>query len=88
MSNPLINLDPAKSVIDKIGGVEKAAAVTGKHISRIYRWMYSTTRGGTGGFVPHTDAVKLLDHAKKHDLPLAAEDFIQSPAPAEKADVA
>jgi hypothetical protein len=84
MSNPLINLDPAKSVIDKIGGVETAAAVTGKHISRIYRWMYSTARGGTGGFVPHADAVKLLDHAKQNDLPLAAEDFIQSPAPAEQ----
>lgn len=82
MGSPNVNLDPAKTVIDKVGGVDRAAQITGKHISRIYRWMYPAIRGGTGGFVPHADAVKLLDHAKQHDLPLSAEDFIQSPAPA------
>jgi hypothetical protein len=88
MGNENVNLDPAKTVIDKIGGVEKAAEVTGKHISRIYRWMYSTVRGGTGGFVPHGDAVKLLEYAKGNELPLTAEDFIQKPSPAEKESAA
>jgi len=82
MRTPRENLDPAKTVIDKIGGVETAAHITGKHISRIYRWMYSSSRGGTGGVVPHSDAVKLLAHARENNIPLSANDFIQAPSPA------
>lgn len=84
----LINMDPAKTIIGKVGGVEIASRITGKHISRVYRWMYPPTRGGTGGVVPHSDAVKLLDHAKQHNIPLVAEDFIQAPAPASEKEAA
>jgi hypothetical protein len=80
-----INMDPAKTVIEKIGGAEAAARITGKHISRVYRWMYSPARGGTGGVVPHAAAVKLLDHARESNIPLAAEDFIQATVKAESA---
>lgn len=53
------HLDPAKSIIDKIG-IETMHAVTGKHVSRIYRWMYSKERGGTGGIIPQADAASVL----------------------------
>jgi hypothetical protein len=69
------HLEPAKTVISKIGGVEAAASITGKHVSRVYRWMYPRDKGGTGGAVPHEDATKLLEHAKANGLPLAAADF-------------
>lgn len=69
------HLEPAKTVIARVGGVDKAAAITGKHVSRIYRWMYGKERGGTGGFVPHEDAVKLLEAAASESLPLAPADF-------------
>lgn len=69
------NLEPASTVIAKIGGVDVAAKVTGKHVSRIYRWTYPREKGGTGGVIPHDDATKLLKHASEHKLELTAADF-------------
>lgn len=45
------HLEPARTVIAKIG-VDKVAEITGKHVSRVYRWMYPKSRGGTGGLIP------------------------------------
>jgi len=56
------HLDPARSVIAKIG-IEKVAEVTGKHVSRVYRWMYTREKGGTGGFIPPEDAKAFLEPA-------------------------
>lgn len=70
-------LDPAKTVLTKIGGVDVAARVTGKHVSRVYRWTYPRDKGGTGGVVPHDDATKLLEYAKANSIALAAEDFFR-----------
>lgn len=67
-------LEPAKSVIEKIG-IETAASVTGKHVSRIYRWMSPRTKGGTDGYIPPTDAELLLQHAHANDIDLNPEDF-------------
>jgi len=69
------NLEPASTVLAKIGGVDVAAQVTGKHVSRIYRWTYPRSKGGTGGVIPHDDATKLLKHASENGIALRAEDF-------------
>lgn len=75
-------MDPAKSILDRIG-VENAARVTGKHISRVYRWTYPTgAREGTGGVIPHADAIKLLEYARSEGIPLNEADFMQAPAEA------
>jgi hypothetical protein len=76
---PTMHMDPAKSILDLIG-VETAAKVTGKHISRVYRWTYPASRGGTGGIIPHADALKLLDHARNESLSLSEADFMRAPA--------
>ena len=68
------HLDPAKSVIAKIG-IGEVSAVTGKHISRVYRWMYPKDRGGTGGIIPQPDAFRLLSHARANGLDLKPDDF-------------
>jgi len=70
------HLEPAKSVIAKVG-VEKVSAVTGKHISRVYRWMYPKDRGGTGGIIPQADAFRILAHARTEGIPLSADDFFR-----------
>ena len=88
MNDPAKNLDPAKSIIDAIGGAAVAARVTGKHISRVYRWTCSASRGGTGGVVPHEDALKLLAYARENDLPLVADDFMKAPSIAAEAEPA
>jgi hypothetical protein len=74
-------MDPAKSILDRIG-YETASRVTGKHISRIYRWTYPATKGGTGGVIPHGDAMKILAHARDAGLLIDETDFMRSPSPA------
>lgn len=78
------HLDPAKSVIATVG-IEKVAEVTGKHVSRVYRWMYPKERGGTGGFIPNTDAALILQYARENGIDLSAEHFF-TPAPKEAAE--
>lgn len=73
-------LEPAKSVLAKIG-IEKAAEITGKHISRIYRWMYPKERGGTGGLIPQNDQPVLLQYAQDNHLDLSPADFFPTAAP-------
>jgi hypothetical protein len=78
-----MHMEPAKSILDRIG-VDKASEVTQKHKSRIYRWMYPAgARGGTGGIIPHTDALKLLDYSRENNLGLTEADFLRKPTPAE-----
>lgn len=72
-------MEPAKSILDRIG-VETAAKVTGKHISRVYRWTYPSSRGGTGGVIPHTDALKLLEYSRAEGIGLGEADFLRSPS--------
>lgn len=78
-------LDPANTVIRALGGFEAVAAITGKHISRVYRWTYPKERGGTGGYIPQTDAEVLLRHARQHDIPITADSFF---AASEKTEAA
>lgn len=81
-------MDPAKSILDLIG-YDTAARVTGKHISRVYRWTYpSGVRGGTGGIIPHVDALKLLAHARQEGIKLSEPDFMRAPSVVEQAGAA
>lgn len=63
------------------------SAITGKHVSRVYRWMYPKEKGGTGGYVPQEDAAKLLKAAPVRGVPLKPADFfeVSDPASAEVA---
>jgi hypothetical protein len=72
------HLDPAKSIIAKIG-IDKVSEITGKHVSRVYRWMYPKDRGGTGGVIPQGDAPALLAYAKANQIKLDAEEFFAIP---------
>jgi hypothetical protein len=78
--NGFMSMDPAKSIIDAIGGFDTAARITGKHISRVRRWTYPASRGGTGGVIQHADALKLLEYAREHGIALGADDFLQAPS--------
>lgn len=76
-------MEPAKTILDRIG-YGKAAELTGKHISRVYRWTYPAgVREGTGGIIPHADAIKLLDHCRAEGIPFNEADFMKSPTVAE-----
>jgi hypothetical protein len=76
-------LEPAYSLILKFSGpdrqlskgIDAVAAITGANRTRVYRWMRPKEAGGTGGTVPHRQANKLLEFAKRERVPVQAEDF-------------
>jgi hypothetical protein len=71
-------LEPASSIIRKIG-IDNVVAVTGKHVSRVYRWMYPKEKGGTGGVIPYDDARGLLAYAQTNNIDLTPGDFFAAP---------
>lgn len=77
------HMDPAKTILDRLG-YQKAAEITGKSISRVYRWaMPSGPKGGTGGVIPHKEAIKLLAYCRENGIPFTEADFMRAPTPVE-----
>lgn len=68
------HLEPAASIIKRFGA-DVLASVVGKHPSRVYRWRAPKESGGTGGSVPHDDAVKLLAYVFEGGERLRPSDF-------------
>lgn len=78
------HLEPARSIIAKIG-VEKMSEITGKHVSRVYRWMHPKEKGGTGGLIPQSDQPAILKYARDARIKLSERDFFP-PITAERFD--
>lgn len=70
-----VYLDPARTIIERVGGVRAAAEATGKNRTRVYRWMRPKDVGGTDGLIPSRYHRDLLDYARKNNLPLTPDDF-------------
>lgn len=70
-----VYLDPARTIIERVGGVRAAAEATGKNRTRVYRWMRPKDVGGTDGLIPARYHRDLLDYARKNNLPLTPDDF-------------
>lgn len=73
-------LEPAKTVIEICGGFEVVAEVVGRHETRVRRWTYEKSKGGTGGHIPADIADKLYSWAVSRNLPLKAEHFFTPPS--------
>lgn len=71
-----MDMEPAKTIIDYLGGAKAVAAIVGKHPSRIYRWAYpSSKREGCDGIIPLRDQQKLLEYCRATGVDLVREDF-------------
>lgn len=69
-------MEPARTIIDYIGGAKAVAEIVGKHPSRVYRWAYpNEKREGCGGIVPLKDQQRLLDHCQRFGIDLLRDDF-------------
>jgi hypothetical protein len=79
------HMNPAASIISKVGSPEKVARITGADYTRVCRWRYPEARSGTGGIVPHMAAMKLLRWSKRYGKGLRASHFMQFPSRAEAA---
>ncbi len=69
-------MEPASSIIKKLGGEAVVAEITGRAYTAPYRWQYPRERGGTGGLVPQRHHRTLLDYARAKGIPLKPDDFL------------
>lgn len=69
-------MEPASSIISKLGGDTAVAAITGVHRTRVANWKRSKDSGGTGGTIPFRHVPKLLEAAQRADIALTAGDFL------------
>lgn len=72
-------MNPAQRIIDKCGGPSKVAEMVGVHVTRVHRWTYPKSRGGTDGLIPTQQQRKLLDAAIARGINLTPADFFFSP---------
>ena len=69
-------MEPARGIIDRLGGANAIATITGVHRTRVYGWMRARELGGTGGVIPVKHAPALLAAAEAQGVHLKAEDFL------------
>lgn len=68
-------LDPAKSVVTRMGGVRATARILDLAPSAVSRWMLPRAKGGTSGAIPLKHWQRLLNHAKRENIPLTVHDL-------------
>jgi hypothetical protein len=69
-------MDPATSIIKKLGGEALVSKITGTAFTAPYRWQQEKSKGGTGGLIPQRHHRSLLDYAHQNDIPFVAEEFL------------
>lgn len=78
-------MEPATSIIERLGGEALVATATKTALTAPYRWQASKTKGGTGGLIPQRHHQTLLNYAKDKGIPLEAADFLAAPSKGEAA---
>ena len=77
-------MEPAQTIIRKLGGPNAVAEVVGVHRTRVSNWQRSRAAGGTDGLVPQKHHAALLAFARDKGIELKPEEFVQRPSePAE-----
>jgi hypothetical protein len=70
-------MEPASSIIIKLGGAPKVAALVGVHRTRVYLWMRPRSVGGTGGNIPQAHQLTILRAAKEAGIDdITGESFL------------
>lgn len=69
-------MEPASTIIKKLGGVTVVAKVTRTAYTAPYRWQSAREKGGTDGFIPRRYHPALLDYARENDIPLSPAEFL------------
>jgi hypothetical protein len=76
-------MEPAQTIIRKLGGPNAVAQITGLHRTRVSSWQRSRAAGGTDGRVPQKHHAALLAFAREKGIELKAEEFLHPPQVAE-----
>lgn len=71
-------MEPASTIIKKLGGTSSVAKIAGVHRTRVWNWTRAKEDGGTGGVIPMPHIPKLIAAAKSEGIPISGDDFIPS----------
>ena len=72
-------MEPASTIVKKLGGPNAVAKIVGVHRTRVSNWMRPKSRGGTGGRVPQSHHFAILAEAKLRKIDIIASDFLCPP---------
>lgn len=72
-------MEPARTIVDALGGPNAVAHIAGVHRTRVSNWMRPKQSGGTGGMIPFKHVPALIAAAKEKELALSADDFLPRP---------
>jgi hypothetical protein len=78
-------MEPAETIITKLGGPGVVAGVVKVHRTRVSNWKRRRESGGTDGLIPQRYHRQLLDYAAENSIDLSAEDFLMPRSAAEHA---
>lgn len=74
-----MHMDPAKTIIDVLGGVPTVAEITGAHVSRVRRWRLPLSSGGTDGAIPREHVFPLFREIVRCGFAAQIEDIVFTP---------
>jgi hypothetical protein len=69
-------MEPAATIVHKLGGPTKVARLLNLHRSAVYHWTWPRARGGSDGIIPHKYMSPLVHHARAHGIKLKPGDFV------------
>lgn len=69
-------MEPARTIITKLGGPVKVAEIVGIHRTRVYSWMRPRAKGGTGGLIPIWHVSALMAAATEAGIAITPADFV------------
>lgn len=69
-------MEPANTIITKLGGPNKVAEIAGVHRTRVSNWKRAKEDGGTGGMIPFKHVPALIAAGHRIGVQLSADDFL------------
>jgi hypothetical protein len=75
-------MEPAQTIIAKLGGVNAVSKITGVHRTRVFAWKRSRATGGTDGRIPQSHIETMIAFARENGIELSLADFFASEASA------
>jgi hypothetical protein len=75
-------MEPAHSIIKRLGGPAAVSARLGVAYTAPYRWQHPPEKGGSGGLIPQKHHPALLAFATELGVELSAADFLPLELPA------
>jgi hypothetical protein len=75
-----LHMEPAQTIISKLGGPNAVSRIAQVHRTRVSNWMRAKEAGGTGGVIPFKHVPSLLAAAKAQGVTLHVEDFLPTEA--------